>query len=225
MSNIIWRKSSELIDLKTLLAHRQDFTLYGTLERISVDEKSVKIKLYDKDREWVAVWFDIIDNFDLEPLKETEFPLLELNAKIETFFGKDGLLRTKITLTQWREADGYPESTTLELTDLTLISNLATDQKGLSVLGFERQVEVGFPEVKTITEKYHIRWYNTKEALLPSTRANIKFRLKMTYHQINADGIRVYGTQPYEYERDGTTVTGERKVYWICLDIESIEWK
>lgn len=218
MSTIRWVKSSELVDFGQLQAARQDFTLHGTLEKINAEGTAVRVKLFDKSRQWFGVWFNITDTFDLEPLKTNEYSLIAFTAKIETFFGKNGLLTTKVTFTNWAEAESEPESTALTIEDVTLISNLSTDQKGLTVFGFQKQNEKGM-------ETYHLRLFSKDEIQVPSLKADVTFNLNLTKHQINTEGVRMTGIQHYVQEKDGQEIEGDRIVYNLSLNIESINWK
>lgn len=218
MSNIIWKRTSELVDLKELLAFRQVFKLYGKVEFVNKDGGSVKVKICDKEKEWHGLWFSITDNFDVEPfgsLVDSD-TIIQFDAYIETFFGKDNLLITKVTLSNW----AYPEDdpcNLLYIENVTLTSSLATDQKDLNLLTFERAVE-------DKTERYHIRAYRQPNIKPLSSKATVFFNLRLSSSQINTEGVRMTGIDNYSYERDGETISGQRKLFKLCLEVHSIAW-
>lgn len=220
MSTITWLNSAELEDFNKQFLARQDFTLYGTIEKISKEGTSVKVKLFEKDKQWHGVWFNVTEDFNVEALKDAaEATLLAFTAKIETFLGKDKRYLTKVTLTSWTEAEEEPESTLLTIENVSLIDKVQTDQTGLDLVKFQRVTET-----KENPEYYHIRWYDKEPKQLKAAPATISFKLGLTKHQISENGVRKTGIESYSYEKDGETITGQRPVYKLCLTLESINW-
>lgn len=221
-NHIVWKKSSELIDLSELLASKQDFTIHGIVEQISKDETSLRVKLVEKDKVWHGIWFSFTEEFDLESLKKIDWTkeLIEFTAKIETFYGKDDLLKTKVTFTNWLVALGveHKEADPLTIKDAIITEIRSTDQNGLSLLTFKRENEKG-------EENYHVRYYSKTPWHIGSHKKDILFRLSLTKHQLNRDGVRMVGIEHYEYEKDGETVSGERQLFRLCLELlpESVE--
>lgn len=221
MSNIVWKKSSELEDFSKKFAARQDFILFGTIEKISKQGDSVKVNLFDKDKTSYGVWFNVTEDFNVEALEESESPLIAFTAKIETFLGKDERYVTNVTLTSWTDCWKEPESTLLTIENVSIIDKLPTDQKGLDLFKIQR---VRGDQDQEIPEFYHIRWYSKEPKTLKACPATVHVRLGLTKHQIDKEGVRKVGIENFSYEKDGETISGSRYVYKLCLTLESIDW-
>lgn len=218
MNKITWYKSSEIFNREEQLAKRQDFILYGVIEKNNPEHRTLRIRLCDKDKRFGALWFSTTSDCDWEGLSAVVGGLMKFTAKIETFFGNDNLMHTKITIKDGTIADPVEDLPPLKLEDVSLISSLETDQKGLHLMGFSKTRDDG-------SENYHIRWFNKQEIQLESLKADVTFKIRLSKHQINSDGIRMTGIEHVEYEKDNQIVRADVPVYKICLEVDTITWK
>lgn len=104
----------------------------------------------------------------------------------------------------------------LVIEDVVITSNLKTDQKDLNLLTFERVTE-------DKNETYHVRAYKQGDIKPISSKATVFFKLRLSSSQINTHGVRMTGIEKFSYEKDGETISGERKLFKLCLEVDHID--
>lgn len=217
-------KISELRRLENNYIYKKRFPLFGTVERLSKDGKSVLISKLDTG---VQYWANIREGLELTAGQSYRFDLT-----ISTFIAKDGTIKTSLramdVVSLEKDEDSKFEGDAFADGHMSakILHYKKTEIKSLYIITL-RRMEEGEER-----ETYHMRYYQEfvedgKDKLfignLIGKSMVVKFTLIKSKYQINEQGEIHYDMETREYtNEDGQEIKIQSAVYIPTLAIKQI---